>query len=280
MIPRILQLAAFLIAVTVSPAAAAQPPRTTPADGRPVEVMVVGVFHMANPGQDLMNVQVDDVLAPARQREIQQVTTSLARFRPTKVAVEWAAATVADRWAKHRAGTLPPSRNEVVQLGFRLAQATGSEPIGIDAAGEFPFGPLAAFAQANGQGPLLAEMMSFGQAQVSKEERLLKTGSVATVLRSANDPDEIARNHGAYMRLLAIGKGDQQPAVDLVSQWERRNLRICANLIQAARPGDRVVVLFGSGHSHLLRRCVAETPGLRLVEPLGYLPKSAGRRSR
>jgi hypothetical protein len=37
---------------------------------RPVEVMVVGVFHMANPGHDLHNLKVDDVLEPKRQGEI------------------------------------------------------------------------------------------------------------------------------------------------------------------------------------------------------------------
>jgi hypothetical protein len=48
---------------------------------------------------------------------------------------------------------------------------------------------------------------------------------------------------------------------------------ICANLVQLARPGDRIVVFYGSGHAFLLRQCVAETPGFRLVEANAYLPR-------
>lgn len=76
---------------------------------------------------------------------------NLARFRPTKVAVERPSDGSARQWAEYRAGGLTNSRNEVVQLGFRLARLTGSEVLGIDAAGEFPFGPVAKFAQKNGQ---------------------------------------------------------------------------------------------------------------------------------
>ncbi len=47
---------------------------------------------------------------------------------------------------------------------------------------------------------------------------------------------------------------------------------ICANLLQLSTPGDRIVVFYGSGHAFLLRQCVAETPGFRLVEPDAWLP--------
>lgn len=43
-------------------------------------------------------------------------------------------------------------------------------------------------------------------------------------------------------------------------------------MIQLAHAGDRVVVLYGSGHAFLLRQCVAQTPGFQLVEPDSYLP--------
>src|SRR5881394_3547291 len=85
----------------------------------PVKVMIVGTFHMSNPGHDLHNTKVDDVLAAPRQTEIETIAASLARFQPTQVDVEWPADLVNQRYPKYLAGTLPPSRNEVVQLGFR-----------------------------------------------------------------------------------------------------------------------------------------------------------------
>ena len=33
------------------------------------------------------------------------------------------------------------------------------------------------------------------------------------------------------------------------------------------------MVFYGSGHAFLLRQCVSETPGFRLVEPNDYLPR-------
>src|SRR3954465_13405401 len=57
-------------------------------EAKRAEVFVLGVYHMANPGHDLFNVQADDVLAPKRQREIAELAEALKRFRPTKIAVE------------------------------------------------------------------------------------------------------------------------------------------------------------------------------------------------
>ena len=51
-------------------------------------VMILGTYHMANPGGDAVNFEADDVLAPKKQRELQQLVKPLARFRPTKIAIE------------------------------------------------------------------------------------------------------------------------------------------------------------------------------------------------
>ena len=43
--------------------------------------------------------------------------------------------------------------------------------------------------------------------------------------------------------------------------------------LQLAKPGDRIVVFYGSGHAFFLRQCVTEMPGFKLVEANDYLPK-------
>lgn len=109
--------------VLIAAALAALPIAATAAE--PVSVMIVGDFHMCNPGHDLHNVQADDMLAPKRQAEIAAVTAGLAKFRPTLVAVEWPADLTDQRYHAYLRGTLAPSHNEVVQLGFRLARSAG-----------------------------------------------------------------------------------------------------------------------------------------------------------
>ncbi len=240
---------------------------------KPVEVMVVGVFHMSNPGRDLHNLKVDDVLEPKRQAEIQAVTAALAGFRPTKIGVEWPADVVADRYKQYLAGTLPPSRNEVVQLGFRLAKTAGADGVySLDADGDFPYERVKNFAETRGFKGLLDEQNAVIQRQVDEEARLLADKGVAADLRFLNDPARIRVDNGFYRTLLRIGLGEDQPGVDLVSAWYHRNFQICANLLQLAKPGDRVVIFFGAGHAFLLRQCVAETPGYRLIEANDYLP--------
>src|SRR5438270_9352801 len=59
----------------------------TPAPTR-IQVMVLGTYHFDNPGQDLHNMKVDSVLTPAKQAELADVASRLAKFNPTKIAVE------------------------------------------------------------------------------------------------------------------------------------------------------------------------------------------------
>jgi hypothetical protein len=57
------------------------------ADARP-EILVLGTYHMSNPGHDIHNMQTDDVLSPKRQQEIAQLSAGLKKFQPTKIAIE------------------------------------------------------------------------------------------------------------------------------------------------------------------------------------------------
>lgn len=244
------------------------------ADDAPVSVMVVGTFHMSNPGLDMHNAQVDDVLSDKRQAEIKSTVAGLAKFKPTVVAVEWPADITNERYAAYRKGTLKPSRNEVVQVGFRLAKQAGLREVrGVDVDGDFPYGPVAAYAKAHGQSPILDAANLEIAAFVKEQESRLADGTVGGVLRWLNDPSLVAKGNGFYRKMLLVGGGTEQPGADLLTAWYKRNFLICANLVQLAKPGDRVVLLYGSGHSFLLRQCVGEMPGYVLVEANDFLPQ-------
>ncbi len=94
------------------------------------EVLVLGVYHMANPGHDIFNMQADDVLAPKRQQEIAELASVLAKFKPTKIAVENdSQAKLSDRYAKYLAGQYALTTNEIDQIGLRLAKDLGHTTI-------------------------------------------------------------------------------------------------------------------------------------------------------
>ncbi len=66
----------------------AQAQTASPNETRRAEVLVLGTYHMANPGHDLFNMPADDVLAPGRQAEIAELAAVLKKFKPTKIAIE------------------------------------------------------------------------------------------------------------------------------------------------------------------------------------------------
>jgi len=240
---------------------------------QPVSVMIVGLYHMNNPDRDMHDVHADDVLSPKRQAEIVAIDDALARFRPTQIDTEWPSDLVTQRYDAFQKGTLPPSHNEVVQLGFRLAHQTGASIHGVDVDGDFPYEPVDTFAKAHGQSQLLADADADVVKQVAMQQHLLDTGSISGVLRWMNDPADVSANNSFYGQMSKIGQGAQQPGADLLVAWYKRNAYICGNIVQLAKPGDHVVVLYGSGHAFLLRACISQTPGFVLVEPNDYLPR-------
>jgi len=173
MFARCLLLLGALVACGGAAAQAAPKPAPTP-----TQVMIVGTFHLDNPGRDVFNVQVDDVFAKKRQAELADIAAGLARFAPTDVMVEWPQATTDEQYASYRAGKLPPSRNEVVQLGFRLAALRKLERVhGIDVAGEFPFDPVKAYAGSHGMAPRLDASLAGAGKEVQALSKRVREGS-------------------------------------------------------------------------------------------------------
>lgn len=242
------------------------------ADAPKPQVMLVATYHFSNPGQDLNNVKAVDVLAADRQREVGKVVTSLAKFAPTKVAVEWPEQVVNERYPKFRDGQLAESRNEVVQFGFRLARERGLQSVyGLDVEGDFPFEAVEAWAGNHGRKGEIDATMAMGAKEVERISSLQDRTSIGGVLRDMNTSESIARNHSFYPPMLTMGGGDDQPGVKLLSAWYTRNLAICARLLQQVQPGDRVVVFYGQGHIYLLQQCLREQPSVQLVDPLSFL---------
>jgi hypothetical protein len=263
----------FAIGLLLAPAALA-------ADSNPVRVMVLGTFHLDNPGQDLNNIRAVDVLTPQRQAELADVTHALARFQPTLIAVERVTAApdyLDPVYAKFDPSQLAGSPDERVQIGYRLAHETGLRTVrGIDeqpAAGEpdyFPFERVQASAKAHGEEPQLQAILDETGRMVAGFEKRQAASSMSELLVEANNPRTLA-DASMYYRLLSLDSGEDQPGAELFGYWTMRNARIFAKLMDVTRPGDRVVVIFGAGHKHWLEQLVANTPGYAVVDPVPYL---------
>jgi hypothetical protein len=261
--------------------AAAAP--ATPAE--PVEVMVLGTYHFDNPGRDLNNIAADDVTTPKRQAELAALAEALAGWRPTKVMVESrspSADLVDPRYASFTPADLAGDRNETVQIGYRLAHrlklarvhAIDEQP-GPGEPDYFPFGKVAEFAAAHGLQPRIDALMAKGAAITAATQDKMATASIAELLIDHNDPNQPASRIDVYYELLGIGDSDRQPGAELNAMWYMRNAKIFAKLMSVAEPGDRILVVYGSGHNYWLRHFASSTPGFRSVDPLPYLRAAA-----
>lgn len=277
-----LKILAALAALALPTAALAQTAAQTPAP-EPIEVMILGSYHFDNPGQDLHNARIDSVLTPDKQAQLEAVAEGLARFRPTAVAVERVAAdqsTMLDqRYPAFTPAELLTNADERFQIGYRLAHRLGltrvyaiDEQEGDGEPTYFPFEAVHNWAQANGRMDDLNAMHAIIAARVAELEQRQKTQNVGAVLAFMNGPGPAADDKAFHYALMQFGGGDAQPGAVLNGRWFTRNAEIFARLMQAAKPGDRIVVVYGAGHSAWLRDMVQTTPGFRLVEPDDYLP--------
>jgi Family of unknown function (DUF5694) len=246
----------------------------------PVQVMVLGAYHFGNPGKDLNNFKVDDVMTPKRQAELAEVIARLARFKPTRIMVEMSPTTDDFTVAEYRArGTdvLASDRNEIVQIGYRLALKMGHKDIyAVDEQSKtvdyFPFDKVQAGAATYGQTGELAPLMAQGGAWVKDFEAAQKVKSIRQLLISQNLPSYGADEmRDFYYPMLHFGKGADLPGADLNAAWYLRNAKIFGKVMQVAKPGDHVVLLYGAGHGFWLRHFALHMPGVKLVEANAYL---------
>lgn len=256
---------ALTMAIAVSmgiPSLEAQTPPPRP------EILVLGVYHMANPGHDIFNTQADDVLTPKRQREIEQVVEVLQRFRPTKIAIE------GDPWNKrytreyadYLAGKYPLTRNEIDQIGYRLAKASGHQTIyPVDADGDFPWPRVVNYAKGSGRAKELDAITTDVGNMVNAQNEYLASHTVLDVLLLLNSDQRAAQDVGYYYREAQLGEPGDWAGADLVADWFRRNMRIYSNVMKLVdSPGERIVVIFGSGHLGWLRHDFESNPTVRL----------------
>ncbi len=256
----------------------AQSPLSRQSEPR-AEVMVVGVYHMSNPGSDVFNIETDDVLSATRQAEIAQVAAVLREFRPTKIAVEvvFSDRGISQRYAGYVAGTYELTHNEVDQLGFRVARELGHGTVyPVDVRGEFPYPRLVKYAQATGQTPAFDALAGETGEAVNTLSTYMASHTVLETLLYMNSDERVGEAVGSYFRLAEFGEPWDWAGADLVSDWFRRNMRIYTNIVQLIdSPEERILVIYGAGHLGWLQDAFGSNPSIRLRKLAEFAPASA-----
>ncbi|WP_435363448.1 DUF5694 domain-containing protein [Haloarchaeobius sp. DYHT-AS-18] len=265
------------------------------------EVLLLGTYHMDNPGLDVVNVDADDVLAPARQRELRDLADRLISWDPDLVAIErphdrqdqvdslyedyrtgvrtYDAEATVDPPHPARNDPTTECRSETVQVGFRLADRLDHErvhavdcPMRLDArtddeAEAVDLGELTRRATSELDVPLPDP----GAKQRETDEHLHES-TIPEHLHWLNQEDRLHGNHDLMFAAAMAGTDRRYLGSELLGAWYERNLRMVENVWRATDDTDeRVLLLVGSGHVHVLRHLFDEMPMCCPVSPLPLL---------
>ena len=258
-------------------------------------VMILGSTFFTNPGINRFNTRMDDVLAPKRQREMEQLVSQIKEFRPTKIAVyadERSDAEINAKYQGYLEGTYELTRSLQDQIGFPLAKQM--EHPKLYCVADWPkHRPILdkiddhlmdydAFAEMHNQEHLLPSISS------SEEKIRQSTDGTLWVERVGyeplidlyiriNEPEQMFADHQSYLRTARIGLKDQYPGANWVAHWwYAHNLKNFVNLTRITEStDDRILLIVGAGHVYLIQQFLEDSGDYIVESPLQYLNPAA-----
>jgi len=232
-----------------------------PSSVPPAEVMLIGTFHFANPGRDVVRTEQIDVTQPAPQAYLDAFAQRLCEFRPTVVLVEADPSRDGELQAQLEAwqtGKASLSSNEVQQLGFRVARACEVGAVhGFDESEVGWRGDLLFDYLEKSDPALQASLQQEIDAITHDEAEAQRALDLQALLRRTNDPSRDRLNMDFYLLTNVAGAGQGYAGADATASWWHRNFRMYANIQTWAQPGERVLVIAGQGHTAVLKDLLA-----------------------
>jgi hypothetical protein len=242
------------------------------------KVSILGTFHFGATN-DFASIQLLDLFSDKRQNEIDALVEKIKAYNPTKIMVEWepsAKEALDKEFIDYLQGkfNLNGKRNEIYQLGFRIAKATGiTELYPID----FPLNLgdedvetflsnhpdyLASFKR------ILTEVGNFA----INESKILEQSTILEYFARLNTKDMDDKNRNFYLDdILGISVDEKTPITDYVGNWYLRNLYISKRIEKYTKPNDRILVIIGSGHRAILKELFKGRRTIDYVEIANYL---------
>jgi len=253
------------------------------------KAMVLGVFHFLNPGLDSYKEKFAfNILEEKRQKELDILLDKIGEYKPTKILIEWSRIKMDSvtnaQYQNYLSGSfkLDDKKNEVYQIGFKLAKKLGHDRIYCSDASADWFGAELDWDNYDGD----AYLKTKGQYEKSKRydydsfyelsDSLKSVQTLTEHLASDNKLENRLKDHQAYLtEVILEGAGDTYLGADGVARWYRRNLRICANAYYFTNfdKEERLLLIYGSGHVWQLRQLFTDSPDFDYIEANDYLKK-------
>lgn len=255
-------------------------------------VLLLGTNHLDSP-------RVEGVLSAERQREFEELITRLADWAPDGVCVErshrhqdhvddiYCDYETGDRdyaeqttFESPRTGLDDPEatcQSEVVQIGFRLAERLGHDRVhAVDYMMD-----MAAHLDRDVDGEWLQAQVAAGSeklpASLAPESHdhveVWGDSAVTEFLACHNREQHLRANDRAQFTAAFGGPEERYVGSRLLTGWYERNLKITENLrlVAGETDADRLLLVVGVGHVHVLRHLLDNVSLLCPVSPLPVL---------
>lgn len=245
-------------------------------------ILFVGSFHFAYYNLDAHKTDKDkqiDILSEQKQKELNELLNYIAKFKPTKIAIEAGRNTgyIMHNYRAWKKGERQLTKNEIEQIGFRLVDRFKLDTLyGVDdgtilydlydGKDSNSFRPVLDTIYADWDFQSNDTISKVYKAHYKKNDELNKEMTLLNYFKYFNSDKSLNRGYGAYL-VGDFKLGDTRGADALAMHWYNRNLRIFRHIQQITNsPNDRILVLYGKGHVEILKHLAECSPEYKLVK--------------
>ena len=247
-------------------------------DKKKTKVMILAVFHFVS-NNDAIKFPKENMLIESRQKEIDDLNTSLWKFHPDKIFIEWqpsAQKRVDSTYVEYTNGRFTLTANEVHQIGFKLGKLLSlSRVYCMDAPGLYRFDTVRTTARKSGQIKAIDSYFNEWRNKALIQDSLQRLMTVKERLRVVNNPKNIFISHELNAGVLTapyVGQVGDYAGAEFMGEWYKRNIRMYSNIVRQIDKADNsILIIVGAGHARILQHFFEDNPMFELVSAEGYL---------
>lgn len=223
-----------------------------------IELLILGTTHLNMPNNgDVIMPKTTDILNIKRQQELDDFIRVLTRFEPTAICLEVAISDQQSLNQLYQSYVVDPrtvTANEREQIGFRLAKLYDLPFVRAVDWNETIDGISLGDVMDNH--PIEMETIIAAQRALMQDiETAFSNLSISDYYSYINQREITDFMNQAYTEIAAVGPSGSRW---VESYWNARNHSIYENVKRVAKTGDRIVLLYGLAHVHLLRQFFEE----------------------
>ncbi|AUP81200.1 DUF5694 domain-containing protein [Flavivirga eckloniae] len=250
-------------------------------DNHKKEVLLVGTFHYNNPGADVAKTKSFDILNEKSQLELEQISSEIKNYNPTKIFVEWPYNEQKEldslyqlyKEDKYFNDSLSDFylKNEIFQLAFRIAKKNNQDKIyAIDyLETEFPYQKVMNDIESSNQMELKEKIQKIIADHTIEFDNMIDSDVSLKELTFAENTKEFRfKSNNLHNNLLPIaGEVEDFNGAYLTSEWYKRNIYMWSLIQKYTSDSDeRIMILAGSSHIAMIELFIKENKDWKTIE--------------